>query len=78
MSDVVKWARDGLRGAKSALVKGEAPRAFVTRFGALSAAEKALVLHEVPGFVAEYVALTKGIVRLGERRVHDAEVRVGR
>ena len=78
MSDVVKWVRDGLRGAKSALVRGEAPRAFVTRFGTLSAAEKALVLREVPDFEAEYVALAKGIVRLAARRGCDAGVRVGR
>lgn len=75
MSDVVKWAKLGLSGAKAALNRGEMPRAFVRRFGALSGAEKALVAREVPGFVSEYVAVAARMRQLGESRACDREVR---
>ena len=75
LSEVSRRMRDGLRGARAALVKGEQPRAFVKRFGALSAAEKQRVCDEVPGFAREYAAVCGGVVALKERRACEAEVR---
>jgi len=78
LSEVSRRMRDGLRGARAALVKGEQPRAFVRAFGALSAAEKQRVCDEVPGFAAKYVAMCGGVSELSRRRACDAEVRGAR
>jgi len=78
LSEVSRRMRDGLRGARAALVKGEQPRAFVRAFGALSAADRKRVCDEMPGFAAKYVALCGGVSELVRRRACDAEVRGGR
>ena len=77
MSDVVKWARDGLRGARAQLNRGEKPGLFITSFGGLSDADKALVMREVPGFERKYIALCYAMPALAARRACDREVRGG-
>lgn len=77
LSEVSRQMRDGLRGARGALKRGEQPRAFIRAFGALSVSDKATVCREVAGFAREYAAVCGGVVALAERRVCDREVRAG-
>ena len=72
---IVKKAKDGLRGARAALVKGEKPAAYIAWWGALSAAQRSIVCEAVPGFAAGHIAVCGGVKRLAERRACEAEVR---
>ena len=75
LSDVSRRMRDGLRGARGALARDEQPRAFVRAWGELSAADKATVCREVPGFAAGFVAVCGGVAELSARRACNREVR---
>ena len=72
---IIKKAKDGLRGARAALNKGEKPGAYIAWWGALSAAQQSMVCEAVPGFAAAHIAVCGGVKRLAERRACEAEVR---